>query len=285
MMDSARSYEENLATLKSLEGLRGSGDEVLRVEGIKIIADGGVEGGWFSEPYVNRPDFCGHAFYDRAELESLVETAVRDGWKVGTHAVGDQTMRLVLDVYESVLAKVGSVPPDSLVIEHGFMADAESRARAIAAGIHITVQHPLLYFLAGNMLTHWGADRTARVMPVAEWIREGGLIAGGSDCNVAPYDPLLAIWGFTTRGTKVAGVQGPEQAVDRRTAFALYTEAGWRLTGEGHERGRLLPGYSADLVAYRQDPMTVELDDLPSLSPALTVMGGRAVHDPEGYLD
>ena len=282
-LDAFNSAEQNLTQLDEYESLRNQQDDVLRVEGIKIIADGGVEGGWFSDPYVNRADFCGHAFYSREELESLVETAVRRGWKVGTHAVGDNAVRLVLDVYESVLAKVGAVKPGSLVIEHAFMADAQSRARAVAAGIRVTVQHPLLYFLGGNMLTHWGPERTAQVMPVAEWLADGGLIAGGSDCNVAPYDPLLAIWGFTTRGTKVAGVQGPSQAVDRRTAFSLYTEAGWRLTGEEHERGRLLPGFSADLVAYRQDPMTVDLDDLPSLSPAFTLMAGHPVHDPEGY--
>jgi predicted amidohydrolase YtcJ len=282
MMDSGESYGANMERLQTLQVRPGEGDDVLRAEGIKIIADGGVEGGWVSDPYVNRADFCGHAFYSREELESLVETAVRRGWKVGTHAVGDNTVRLVLDVYESVLSKV-AVKPGSLVVEHAFMADAQSRARAVAAGIRVTVQHPLLYFLGGNMLTHWGPERTAHVMPVAEWLADGGLVAGGSDCNVAPYDPLLAIWGFTTRGTKVAGVQGPSQAVDRRTAFGLYTEAGWRLPGEGHERGRLLPGFSADLVAYRQDPMSVDLDDLPSLSPAFTLMAGNPVYDPEGY--
>ena len=285
MLDPGDSYEASMERLQALKVRQGDGDDVLRVEGIKILADGGVEGGWLSEPYVNRSDFCGHAFYSREELESLVETAVSRGWKVGTHAVGDKAVSLVLDVYEKVLSKVGAVAPGSLVIEHAFMADAEARARAIAAGVRVTVQHPLLYFLGGNMLSHWGPERTSLVMPVAEWLQDGGLIAGGSDCNVAPYDPLLAIWGFATRGTKVAGIQGPSQAVDRRTAFGLYTEAGWRLTGEENERGRLLPGFSADLVAYRQDPMTVDLDDLPSLSPAFTLMAGNPVYDPEGYLE
>jgi predicted amidohydrolase YtcJ len=282
MMDSGEPFEASMQRLETLQVRPGQGDDGLRAEGIKIIADGGVEGGWLSEPYVDRPDYRGHAFYSREELERLVETAVRRGWKVGTHAVGDNTVRLVLDVYESVLSK-GAVKPGSLVIEHAFMADAQSRARAVAGGIRVTVQHPLLYFLGGNMMTHWGPERTAQVMPVAEWLADGALVAGGSDCNVAPYDPLLAIWGFITRATKVAGIQGAPHAVDRRTAFSLYTEAGWRLTGEENERGGLLPGFSADLVAYRQDPMTVDLDDLPSLSPAFTLMAGSPVHDPDGY--
>lgn len=285
MLDPAKSADENLEYLRSLSVRQHDGDDVLRVEGIKLLADGGVEGGWLSEPYTNQPDYCGHAMFAESELEAMVEAAAREGWTVGTHAVGDKTVRLVLDVYEKVINKIGKVRPGQFVIEHGFMADAESRARAVAAGIPITVQHPLLYALAGNMLTHWGPDRTAQVMPVAEWLEDGALIAGGSDCNVAPYDPLLAIWGFVTRDTKVGGIQGPRQAVDRRTAFSLYTEAGWRLTGEGDVRGRLMPGYSADIVAYREDPLAVDLDALPSLSTAFTVMGGRAVHDPDGYFN
>jgi predicted amidohydrolase YtcJ len=92
------------------------------------------------------------------------------------------------------------------------------------------------------------------------------------------------VWGLVTRGTKVTGVQGERFAIDRRTAFALYTYAGWRLMGEHDVRGRVAPGYSADLVVFRDDPMAVPLDDLPGLAPVLTLLDGRPVHDPEGLL-
>lgn len=282
MLPAGNSADENVELLRSLEVRPGDGDDRLRATGVKIFGDGGVEGGWLREPYTNQPGYHGHAFYDRDGLEAMVEAAVRAGWRVGTHAVGDRTVELVLEVYESVQRRLGPLPPGALTIEHAFMAGAAVRKRAVAAGVRITVQHPLLYALAGNMLTHWGPERTADVMPVAEWLSDDALVAGGSDSNVTPYDPLLAIWGFVTRGTKVAGIQGPEHAVDRRTAFSLYTEAGWRLLDEGHVRGRLEPGYSADLVAFRQDPLTVDIDDLPTLSPAFTLVGGRPVFDPEG---
>jgi hypothetical protein len=37
----------------------------------------------------------------------------------------------------------------------------------------------------------------------------------------------------------------------------------------------------ADIVGFRGDLMDDPVDDLPSRQPALTVAGGRAVHDPD----
>lgn len=64
----------------------------------------------------------------------------------------------------------------------------------------------------------------------------------------------------------------------------LYTAAGARLNGESHRRGTLQPGRLADLVAFRSDPITCPIDDLPSLRPVFTLVGGRAVYDPEALI-
>ena len=96
---------------------------------------------------------------------------------------------------------------------------------------------------------------------------------------------MLNIWGMVTRGTKDVGVQGAEHAVDQYTAIELYTSAGTRLTGEADRRGTLEPHRLADFVAYRVDPGTAPVDDLLSLTPAITCVGGRGVHDPEKLLE
>jgi predicted amidohydrolase YtcJ len=77
---------------------------------------------------------------------------------------------------------------------------------------------------------------------------------------------MLTLWGMVTRGTKDIGVQGSDRAIDQYTAIELYTSAGTRLTGEAHRRGTLQTGRLADFVAYRADPVTVAVDDLPALS-------------------
>ena len=186
-----------------------------------------------------------------------------------------------LDAYERVAWHPG-LPPGTLVIEHAFLADAQARARAVRLGIGITVQHPLLYSLGGNLVRYWGEDRASQVMPVRAWVDEGALIAAGSDCNVSFFDPLLSIWGLVTRGTRTVGVQGPESRVDTYTAIWLYTAAGGALLREDDSVGILASGAFADIVGFRGDLLAGPVDDLPSRQPALTVVGGRAVYDPDG---
>src|SRR5580658_1589617 len=223
----------------------------LGIWGLKLGMDGGVEGGFLCEPYANNPAFRGHAFWPP-------------------------------DDFEQVALRHPDLPPGTLVIEHAFLADAQARARAVRLGVGITVQHPLLYSLGGNLVRYWGPDRASQVMPVRAWVDEGALIAAGSDCNVSFFDPLLSIWGLVTRGTRTAGVQGPEYQVDTYTAIGLYTAAGGRLLGEDRSVGILAPGAFADVVGFRADLLDGPVDDLPSQQPVLTLVGGRPVHDADG---
>ena len=89
---------------------------------------------------------------------------------------------------------------------------------------------------------------------------------------------------MVTRHTKKAGIQGPANAVDQYTAVRLYTAAGAQLIGESTRRGTLQAGYLADLTAFRTNPITCLVDELPSLQPIFTIVGGRAVYDPESML-
>ena len=95
---------------------------------------------------------------------------------------------------------------------------------------------------------------------------------------------MINVWGMVTRGTKTAGVQGPEHAIPVATALELYTMGTARLNHEADRLGSITPGKLADLVAYHIDPMTSDLDDLAELTPVWTIVGGRVAHDPAGLL-
>jgi predicted amidohydrolase YtcJ len=280
----ASSIEETLAYIDALPDPASVAGDELGVWGLKFGMDGGVEGGFLCEPYANHPSFRGHAFWEGPDFERAVEHAVSRGWKVGCHAVGDCAVHRVVDAYERVAQRHPDLPPGSLVIEHAFLADAETRRRAVLAKIAVTVQHPLLYSLGGNLVRYWGPERTREVMPVQAWLDDGATVAAGSDCNVSFFDPLLSMWGLLTRGTRTVGVQGPEYRVDRHTALDLYTAAGGRLLGDPLRQGTLTPGAFADLVAFRSDLLECPLDDLPGQAPVLTLVAGRPVHDPEERL-
>jgi predicted amidohydrolase YtcJ len=259
----------------------GFGDDLLKLWGLKFVLDGGAEGGALDDPYVNNPGYRGHLLWSPDDLLTLANFAVRRGWKIGTHAIGDRAVRTLLDVYEQVIKENPGLKPGTLVLEHGFLADATQRARAIRLGIPVTIQHPLLYTLGTVLLEGWGEERTREIMPVRAWLEEGGSISAGTDHPVSSFNPLLSIWGMVTRGTLKAGIQGPEYAIDQYTAVQLYTVAGARLNNESHRRGTLEPRRLADLVAFQTDPITCPVDELPALRPIFTMVGGRIVYDAE----
>jgi predicted amidohydrolase YtcJ len=192
-------------------------------------------------------------------------------------------VRTVLDVYEAVVAATGPLPPWTLVIEHALLSDPAQRERAARGGFAITVQHALLWNMGSEMLVTWGPKRTRQVNPLDQWLAAGASLAAGTDI-VRPFNPLINLWGMATRGTKAAGIQGSEHAVGISTALELYTLGTARLNGKADRLGSITPGKLADLVAYPTDPLTIDLDELPQLAPAFTIVGGRIMHDPDGRL-
>jgi predicted amidohydrolase YtcJ len=277
------STADAIALIRGLGAWSGFGDDWLRIWGLKFVMDGGVEGGALEEPYANDPRNSGHLNWQPEVMTQVCVEAVRRGWRIGTHAAGDRAVRIVLDVYEAVLAEVGEVAPWTLVIEHALLNDEKQRERAVRARIGITVQHPLLWNMGSEMLQTWGAERTRRVNPLDGWLAAGADLAAGTDI-VRPFNPMTNVWGMVTRNTKSAGIQGPEHGIDVATALRLYTAGSAALNGEARRLGTVTPGKLADLVAYPVDPSTAEPDDLAELTPAWTMLGGQPVYDPDKRL-
>jgi predicted amidohydrolase YtcJ len=277
-VDNELSEADALAFIRGLAAWSGFGDDWLRLWGLKMVMDGGVEGGALEQPYDNDPTNSGHLNWDPELMTRICAEAVRRGWKIGTHAAGDRAVRILLDVYEAVAAQTGPLPPWTLVIEHALLCDAAQRQRAVRGGFGVTVQHTLLWNMGSEMLVTWGAERTRNVNPVDEWLSAGADLAAGTDIT-RPFNPMTNIWGMATRATRAAGVQGPEHAIDVPTALRLYTLGTAALTGEADRLGSITPGKLADLVAYPIDPLAADLDELAELTPAFTIVGGQAVYD------
>jgi hypothetical protein len=102
------------AMIRGLGIHSGFGDDWLRVWGLKLVMDGGVEGGAMEQPYANDAANSGHLNWDPDIMFKVCLAAIRGGWRVGTHAVGDRAVRVVLDVYERVTGTVGGLPPATL---------------------------------------------------------------------------------------------------------------------------------------------------------------------------
>jgi predicted amidohydrolase YtcJ len=273
-----------IADIASLGVRSGFGDDWLRVWGLKTHMDGGAEGAALDQPYIDAPTYSGNLYWKVDDLVEVANYAVRRGWKIGTHAAGDRAVRTLLDAYMRIIAENPGIKQGTLVMEHGMLAYDDQRARAIKLGIPITVEQSVVNALSAEFLARWGEERLRQLVPIRAWLEEGAQISAATDYPAGLYDPMLSIWGMVTRRTRKAGIQGPENAVDQYTAVQLYTSAGAQLIGEGDRRGTLQAGYLGDLTAFRTNPITCQIDELPTLRPIFTMVGGRAVFDPESML-
>src|SRR5262249_10138959 len=94
-----------------------------------------------------------------------------------------------------------------------------------------------------------------------------------------PPDPWLAFRAVVARQDMDSGaVLGPAERLSRRDALRALTVGGAWLTFTERESGVLAVGRRADLAVLDRDPLAVPLDDVPTLSCQLTMVGGRVVH-------
>ncbi|ANP52453.1 putative amidohydrolase YtcJ [Streptomyces griseochromogenes] len=262
--------------LDAMEDWRHSADPWLGTWGVKFGLDGGLEAGATEEPYACDHTFSGTLTWEPDALVEAVEAVVRRGWRVGTHAYGDRAVRILLDVYERVLRNNPGLPGGTLVMEHGGLAGPE-QPRAVALGVPVTIQQPLLHDTAEVEREFWGPERVAALFPARGWLDQGALVTAGSDYPVGQFGAMRSVWGMTTRQT-VIGVQGPQHSITYDEAIALHTTHATRLLGEDHLRGTLTPGRLADLTLWDQDPARCPSDALRDLDPTHTLLGGRLVH-------
>ena len=276
----ADSAEKMRAAVAALHVKPDEGDEWLRVGGMKLGVDGGFEGGWMRQPYVE-PWGEGGTFYGvntmkQAAYTDVVKELNRLGWRVATHAVGDAAIDEVLAAYEAANAE-HSIVGRRWSLEHGFIAQPDQFARLKKLDLVISAQDHL--YLAGpSLVNYWGPARAARTTPMRAFIDAGFVVAGGTDSAVVPYPPLWVIYHFVTRDTISGGVLGADQKITRKEALQVETINNAYLTFEERLKGSIEPGKLADLVVLPENILTVAEKHIEQMHVSMTMVGGTVVY-------
>ncbi|MGK3951051.1 amidohydrolase [Microbacterium sp. I2] len=252
------------------------GDAMLRVAGIGEIPHLGCHDMEGFEPF----DIEDGAF---AELVDVVRLCATRGWRMSVHAVLEATLRRILDAWERVENETGLVAGRGWSIVHADEASRASLERVARLGAGILVQNRLL-LKGGDYVSAWGAEATASAPPIGDMRDLGIPIGGGTDATRANwFSPWASIWWLVTGGTlNGRGERAAAHRLSRSAAIATYTrDAAW-FTGEQGHRGRIVPGYDADLCVPDRDPFACADDDLRDILSELTIVNGRVTHDAGG---
>jgi predicted amidohydrolase YtcJ len=254
----------------------------VRVLAIKLGVDGGVEAGFYREPYTfaDDPDSPrGKPSMSQDNLEAFCVAAARAGWQVGAHCVGDAAIDATLQAF-GVANQAAPIVGRRWTLIHMMYARADQWAAANRLGVIVTAQQPLLYTLADGFRTYIGADRTRDIEPLRMYLdRSDQPVGGGSDSPVTPFEPLLGIWSSVTRQTQLAGVQGPQWRISPDEALRMYTVGSAYAAFEEDRKGTIAAGKFPDLVVLDHDPRTVEPDAIREINVLQTFVDGRSVFE------
>jgi hypothetical protein len=219
-------------------------------------------------------DGTGVEITSRAELEEIVRRGAAIGWPVAVHAIGDRANRDALDAFEATREEWA---PRGLRqrIEHAQCLAPEDLPRFAALGVAASVQFshaPSDRDLADRF---W-AGKTDGAYAFRSLLESGAVVANGSDAPIEELEPLAGIRAGVERTIDDRPAWHPEQTLDLEQALeATCVTPAW-LSGDERRRGKLLPGYFADLVVLSTDP----LEDLDGCEVVATMVGGRWVYNP-----
>jgi predicted amidohydrolase YtcJ len=283
-------------TLDRVEALRaqgigpGFGDDWIRLGGLKGFVDGimGNSSARFYQPYLTsrllgiwRP-----MMEPAGNMERLLLIADSAGWWPQVHAIGDHAIDTLLTMYERVRRVNGQKPRRFRVIHAQVLLGPEVAERMARFGAIAEVQP---YHAIDDM--RWMEER---IGTRSRWAyafrtleRAGVRLSFGSDwpgTNASWYtsSPLLGIYAATTRQTldgKPAGGWFPDERVTLETALRAYTVNNAWAEGAEDRKGRIAPGYLADLVVLDRDPFAGTLAELKDRNVTMTVVGGKVVYE------
>ena len=268
----------------------GFGDDWIKIGGLKGFVDGimGNSSARFYEPYIT----SGKLGDWRTMMEpagnmlKLLFGADSAGHWPQVHAIGDHGIDTLLTMMETVMRTNGPKERRWRVIHTQVIRGPEVAARMARLGLIAEVQP---YHAIDDM--RWMEPRIgqrARWAYAFKTLQNAGVrLSFGSDwpgTNAAWYtaSPLTGIYAAVTRQTLGGEPKGgwfPEERVDLETALRAYTVNNAWVAGEEAVKGRLAPGYLADLAVVDRDPFTVAPAALKDLRVVLTMVGGRVVYD------
>jgi predicted amidohydrolase YtcJ len=255
-------------------GLRsGFGSPLLRLGYLKAFMDGTL-----GSQTARLLDGSGVQITSREELEEIVRRGASAGFPVAVHAIGDLANREALDAFETTRSEWEPLGLRQR-IEHAQLLAPEDVSRFASVSVAASVQFSHAPSDRDVAERFW-AERLDGAYAFRSLWESGAVVANGSDAPIEELDPLAGVAAGVLRTLDDRPPWRAEQALSVEDALRASTvNAAW-LARDERRRGKLIPGYYADLVVLNRDPLDCAPEELPELGVVATMLGGRWVHNP-----
>ncbi len=276
-----------LATLEqeASVGIRHAwGSPYLRIGAMKAFADGslGSATAYFFDPYTDAPNTRGLLSDEMQPLSKMRDHMMKAddaGLQLCIHAIGDQAISLVLDLFSDVEKAHG--PADRrLRIEHAQHIAAKDFDRFASLKVIASVQ-PYHAIDDGRWAERRiGPERIKTTYAFRTLLDKGVTLAFGTDWTVAPLNPMKTLYAAVTRATlegKNPNGWLPEQKIKLSEAVEAYTMGSAYAEFQEKEKGSVTPGKLADMVLLSDDIFQMDPAKIGDVEVEMTMVGGRIV--------
>jgi predicted amidohydrolase YtcJ len=255
----------------------------LAVRAIKLYADGalGSRGAALLAPYSDDPGNTGLVRTSGAAIRELAERALRAGFQLCTHAIGDRGNRIVLDAYEAALRAVPARDP-RLRIEHAQVLSPDDIPRFAKLGVIASMQSTHQISDMGWALARLGPERVLGAYAWRSLLDSGAMIANGTDAPIEAVNSLRTFHSAIARQNETNQPPGgwyPRQRMSRDEALRSMTLWAARANFMETVAGSIAVGKYADFVALDRDPMRVAPEAIMATRVLATYSSGKPVYE------
>ncbi len=257
------------------------GNGMYALRAVKLYSDGalGSRGAALIKPYSDDAHSHGLLFFKSGQMDTMMTKAMRRGYQVNVHAIGDAGNKQILDIYQKEVSATKSSAQRHR-IEHAQVVQPGDIPRFKSIGIIPSMQ-PTHATSDKNMAeTRVGPERIKGAYAWRTFLHQGSRIACGSDFPVEAPNPFFGLHAAVTRqdaqGQPVAGWY-PNQAMSLKEAFRCFTlDAAYA----GHREdslGSLEAGKLADFIIIDQDLFKMPTYDIHKTGVLETWVAGKQV--------
>jgi predicted amidohydrolase YtcJ len=207
--------------------------------------------------------------------------AMRKGFQINIHSIGDRGNRLSLDALEKALEAVPGGQATRPRIEHAQVIAPTDIGRFAGLGVIASMQPT---HCTSDM--YWAEERLGpdRAEGAYAWrkLRDSGArLACGSDFPVESEDPLPGIYAAVTRQDGKGWPQGgwhPEERMTMEEAIGCFTREAAYAAFEEDRRGTLTPGKYADITVLDRDITSLPPEEILRARVEMTIVGGEIAY-------
>lgn len=271
--------EYHLRRLDEMCCVTGFGDDMLKLNGVKVTLDGipVTYTACMREPYKTNPSSYGSSVWTADEIVSFVCKAQEKGWQFGIHTIGDRAVDMAIHAFEEA-NKISPVWDRRHYLIHYVFPHEDQFETMKRLNINVTMQPTIVSEMGESPLLF---EEQARRNQSAGLMFKNGIICGGSsDSPVVSPDPIKGMYYAVTRIDMTTGnILGEESKVTPTQALIMWTKNAAFFTHDDDKMGSIEVGNLADVVIVDRDFIAGDVEDIKNTKIEKTFLGGKVVYE------